>query len=337
MPGGRWVASMTCSFCGHWNCEGEHRCAHCGRRSEGGSAGSLNGSGLNTGQLREEILSAVQGDSAPTAAAPSWKREVEEKVGAYLQRRRAGQTEGASEVSRGLASESEPPLPIDPKEAASDRGPASEARPQALADNAGSQDLAGDSDGRRSVLEESHPRPAADQPMEVGRGYESPFAEGGGSRGREVASASPVAPVAIRAVAGLLGLAVVLISLGMLLTLFHLMGGALVPGEESARAILISFLALLLFYWLFCVETGAETPGMRWVGLRVVSFDGQSLTARQRFTRAWATVLSTTALGLGFVWSLADEEKLTWHDRLSKTFLTQDESADVPHVLRAHH
>ena len=115
------------------------------------------------------------------------------------------------------------------------------------------------------------------------------------------------------------------------------MGGVLLPDEESARAILISFLALLLFYWLFCVETGAETPGMRWVGLRVVSFDGQSLTAQQRFTRAWATVLSTTALGLGFVWSLADEDKLSWHDRLSKTFLTRDESADVHWVLRTHH
>ena len=312
---------MTCSFCGHWNCEGEHRCAHCGRRSEGGSAGSLNGSGLNTGQLREETLAAVQNGSGATAAEPLWQREVEEKVGAYLERRRAGHTEGVSEVSRGLASESEPPLPIDPKEAASDRGPDSGTRPRTPPDKAGSQAPPGDSDGPRSAAEESHPRPAADQPLEVGRGYKSPFAEGGGSRGREVASASPVAPVAIRAMAGLLDLAVVLISLGMLLTLFHLMGGVLLPGEEGARAILISFLALLLFYWLFCVETGAETPGMRWVGLRVVSFDGQSLTAQQRFTRAWATVLSTTALGLGFVWSLADEEKLTWHDRLSKTFL----------------
>ena len=218
-----------------------------------------------------------------------------------------------------------------------DRGLASEARPQALADNAGSQDLGGDSEGPRSVLEESHPRLAADQPLEIGRGYKSPFAEGRGSRGRAIALASPVAPVAIRAVAGLLDLAVVLISLGMLLTLFHLMGGALVPGEEGTRAILLSFLALLVFYWLFCVETGAETPGMRWVGLRVVKFDGQPLTAQQRFRRAWATVLSTTALGLGFVWSLADEEKLTWHDRLSKTFLTRDESANVRWVLRTHH
>ena len=328
---------MTCSFCGHWNGEGEHRCAHCGRRPEGGSADSLYGSELNTAKLREETLAAVQGGLAASAAAPVWKREVEEKVGAYLQRRRAGQTKGSPQLPRGQESESEPSLPIDPELAALDRGLTSETRPRTAADKAGSQDLAGDSDGPRSLTEESHRRPAADQPLEIGRGYKSPFAEGKKSLSHGVASGSPVAPVAIRAVAGLLDVAVVLISLGMLLTLFQLMGGALVPGEEGARAILISFLALLVFYWLFCVETGAETPGMRWVGLRVVTFDGQSLTARQRFTRAWATVLSTTALGLGFFWSLADEEKLTWHDRLSKTFLTRDESANVRWVLRAHH
>ena len=325
---------MTCSFCGHSNGEGEHRCAHCGRRPEGGSAGSLYGSELSTGKLREETLAAVQGASGATTTAPVWKREVEEKVEAYLQRRRAGQTKESPQLPAGQKPEGELSLPIDPELAALDRGLTSEARPKALADNARSQDLAGDSEGPRSVLKESHPRPA---PLEIGRGYKSPFAEPKKSLRPEVASGSPVAPVEIRAVAGLLDLAVVLISLGVLLTLFHLMGGALVEGEEGTRAILLSFLALLVFYWLFCVETGAETPGMRWVGLRVVSFDGQPLTAQQRFTRAWATVLSTIALGLGFFWSLADEEKLTWHDRLSKTFLTGDESANVSWVLRSHH
>ena len=286
----------------------------------------------------------MQGASGATTTAPLWKKEVEEKVGTYLQRRRAGQVAESpqlpakqeSEGELSLPLEGKPHLPIDSALAALDRGVASEARPQTPADKAETQDLAGDSDGTRSVLEEGHPRPAADQPLEIGRGYKSPFAEPKRSLRPDVASASPVAPVGIRALAGLLDLAVVLISLGMLLTLFYLMGGALVEGEEGTRAILLSFLALLVFYWLFCVETGAETPGMRWVGLRVVSFDGQPLTAHQRFTRAWATVLSTTALGLGFVWSLADEEKLTWHDRLSKTFLTQDEWPGIPWSLRAH-
>ena len=323
---------MTCSFCGHSNAEGEHRCAHCGRRPEAGSAGSSHGLGPSTGKLLEETLAAVQGASGATTTAPVWKREVEEKVGAYLERRRAGQAAESpqlpakqkSEGEPSLPLESEPHLPIDSALAALDRGLATETRPQTRADKAGNRDLTSDSDRRRSVLEESHPRPAA-EPLEIGRGYKSPFAEPKTSLRPEVASASPVAPVEIRALAGLLDLAVVLISLGMLLTLFHLMGGTLIEGGEGTRAILLSFLALLVFYWLFCVETGAETPGMGWVGLRVVSFDGQPLTAQQRFTRAWATVLSTIALGLGFVWSLADEEKLTWHDRLSKTFLTRDE------------
>ncbi len=235
----------------------------------------------------------MQGASGATTTAPLWKKEVEEKVGAYLQRRRAGQVAESpqlpakqeSEGELSLPLEGKPHLPIDSALAALDRGVASEARPQTPADKAETQDLAGDSDGTRSVLEEGHPRPAADQPLEIGRGYKSPFAEPKRSLRPDVASASPVAPVGIRALAGLFDLAVVLISLGMLLTLFYLMGGALVEGEEGTRAILLSFLALLVFYWLFCVETGAETPGMRWVGLRVVSFDGLRGSARGRCQR----------------------------------------------------
>ena len=35
--------------------------------------------------------------------------------------------------------------------------------------------------------------------------------------------------------------------------------------------------------------------------------------------------LSLAALGIGFVWAAADEQGLTWHDRMSKTFVAQDE------------
>jgi len=32
--------------------------------------------------------------------------------------------------------------------------------------------------------------------------------------------------------------------------------------------------------------------------------------------------LSLCSLGLGLVWALVDEESLTWHDHISKTFPT---------------
>ena len=36
-------------------------------------------------------------------------------------------------------------------------------------------------------------------------------------------------------------------------------------------------------------------------------------------TRRRAALVSLLALGLGFLWSLWDPERLTWHDRLSRT------------------
>jgi len=35
-----------------------------------------------------------------------------------------------------------------------------------------------------------------------------------------------------------------------------------------------------------------------------------------------AACLSLCSAGLGLIWSLADEEGLTWHDHMSKTFPT---------------
>ena len=58
------------------------------------------------------------------------------------------------------------------------------------------------------------------------------------------------------------------------------------------------------------------------LGLRVVNFDGYPADARQRLVRFVCACLSTLA-GLGLLWALFDEEKLTWYDHMSKTFLAQ--------------
>jgi hypothetical protein len=38
--------------------------------------------------------------------------------------------------------------------------------------------------------------------------------------------------------------------------------------------------------------------------------------------RQLAGLLSVVSAGLGLVWALVDEENLTWHDHISKTFPT---------------
>ena len=83
-----------------------------------------------------------------------------------------------------------------------------------------------------------------------------------------------------------------------------------------------AFLCIALFYGILWVLTGSETAGERWTGLRLINFDGTPIDRRERAIRSAAACLSLCSAGLGVIWSLADEEGLTWHDHMSKTFPT---------------
>jgi uncharacterized RDD family membrane protein YckC len=143
---------------------------------------------------------------------------------------------------------------------------------------------------------------------------------------RDVAATAPIAPLAIRAVAGVLDFSIIVVAIGVFLAVFYLMGGVALTDLEGLRSIAIAFMVIVCFYWVFYVGYLGGTSGMNWLGLRVLNFDGQPPSTGQRRARALGTILSTLSLGLGFAWSIADEEKLTWHDRMSKTFVTRDGS-----------
>jgi uncharacterized RDD family membrane protein YckC len=57
---------------------------------------------------------------------------------------------------------------------------------------------------------------------------------------------------------------------------------------------------------------------------------GDRPSPRQLLLRSLGYVLSAGTFLLGFVWACWDEDHLTWHDRISRTYLT---SADaMPHA-----
>jgi hypothetical protein len=60
---------------------------------------------------------------------------------------------------------------------------------------------------------------------------------------------------------------------------------------------------------------------MHWAQLRLTTFDGFPTENRTRFVRFGAACLSRCTL-LGLLWSLADEESLSWQDHISRTFPT---------------
>jgi len=135
------------------------------------------------------------------------------------------------------------------------------------------------------------------------------------------------APVALpehRAIAAFLDFSMIAIALCLLLLpLVFTPAGDLLTFETlpivASAALLLGFA-----YKMLWVMLDTDSPGMRWSSVKVLNFDGQRPTREQRLTRLFAGALSFLAAGLGLVWALADEESLTWHDHISKTFVSTD-------------
>jgi uncharacterized RDD family membrane protein YckC len=132
---------------------------------------------------------------------------------------------------------------------------------------------------------------------------------------------APVALPAHRLVAAAVDTSMVLIGLGIFLLIFFL-GGDLVINRQTAPFLIAVGAVIALFYRSLWYFGNGDTPGMRFAGLQLVDFDGRRPDREQRGMRQVAGLLSLLAAGLGLVWALVDEENLTWHDHISKTFPT---------------
>ena len=78
---------------------------------------------------------------------------------------------------------------------------------------------------------------------------------------------------------------------------------------------------LCVLYQVFFFTFARATPGMCYAGLEVRTWDGRKPTMEQRWKRAGGLVLSLLPLGLGAAWAVVDEQQLSWHDRLSQTYI----------------
>jgi uncharacterized RDD family membrane protein YckC len=72
------------------------------------------------------------------------------------------------------------------------------------------------------------------------------------------------------------------------------------------------------FFGVFWTRRG-QTLGMASWRLQVERCDGGTLSWRDTVVRLGAAVLSWLPLGMGWWWALADGERRTWHDALSRT------------------
>ncbi len=83
----------------------------------------------------------------------------------------------------------------------------------------------------------------------------------------------------------------------------------------------VAFVAIAALYELFFFTLAAATPGMKYAQIQLATFSNERPLRAQRWHRLTALLLSALPLGLGLVWALFDERRLSWHDRLSQTYL----------------
>jgi uncharacterized RDD family membrane protein YckC len=134
------------------------------------------------------------------------------------------------------------------------------------------------------------------------------------------------AAVGVRSAAAGVNALLVLAGLGVFLLTFHLLGGEITLERKAAPGWIAAAVVLGLFYHIYWCLLKRDAPGMRWFRLRLVNFDGYEPEPGQRVVRLIAACLSLLACGLGLLWALFDEEGLTWHDHISKTYPTLEPS-----------
>jgi len=275
---------------------------------------------------REENPSLTR-DKRTAISREEWRGELNQRLEAYRARRR-----------KSLRIDAQPALPFEDRTAGSHGQVALEEHPPAAAVPSAGDDFAFTiAIGRTAQKESADPRVLIDvssPPQGEALTPEIPSElclppQGG---------LFPVASLADRRRALLVDAACLAFAYGGFLGLFGSLGGHFTVSKLSAAVCFFTFTFVYLQYFGLFTIFGGSTPGMMLCGLQVASVTGDAPTPRQFLLRAAGYVLSAGTCFLGFLWVAWDEDGLTWHDRLSQTYLTNGQSfaeEDISHPATA--
>ena len=87
-----------------------------------------------------------------------------------------------------------------------------------------------------------------------------------------------------------------------------------------AGAVVFTFAIAALMYQLLFFSLNEATPGMRYARIGLCTFAEMNPTRRQMRRRVLAQVLAVCPLGLGVLWAWMDDDRLAWHDRISRMY-----------------
>jgi uncharacterized RDD family membrane protein YckC len=277
----------------------------------------------------EEAPGGARGHlAARRSVSKEWRGELNQRVQAYRAKRR-----------RSAPNEAQHALPFDDRVPSAPGTLAVEMRERGTPDRAPADDFAFTIAIGRAGKQEEPQDPSVLIDVSV-----PPEAEGQAARLDVEPLPSvhtglfPVASLEDRRRALWIDAACLAFAYGGFLALFGSLGGHFAFNKLSAAVCFFSFAFVYLQYFGLFTIFGGSTPGMMVGGLQVASFSGDLPTPRQYLLRAIGYLLSAGTGFLGFLWVFWDEDGLTWHDRISNTYLATIETfveGDISHPLVA--
>jgi uncharacterized RDD family membrane protein YckC len=125
-----------------------------------------------------------------------------------------------------------------------------------------------------------------------------------------------------RLYAGFIDCAVVAAAAGI----FGAVGYKMLPKLAFTKPVILTAAAIPVLLWAIyqyiLTVYGGTTAGMRVAGVCLRSFKGTHPSWRHRRSRVIGLYFSTASLLMGLLWALVDVDMLCWHDRISRTYLT---------------
>jgi uncharacterized RDD family membrane protein YckC len=275
--------------------------------------------------------------SHPSGISP-WQAELAERVQEYRQRRARLQKEEEN-PAKPLNLELGPPAP-----------PPEEPRPK-LIEFPGIQEPVGKpkskqdvrsappsfgmasfesafrEDGEKQEFFSPPPPPTPEPPADTGP-LEIELGSSGNSSGgaaEDDTSSTAIASMTLRFYAGLIDAGILLAGAALYTLIVWWVGGSISrqPLDIAIAGVVGAF--FILFYFAGCTAMASATPGLIWTGLEVITFEGNPPTFSHCLWRGIGYLVSMAALMMGFIWAAVDAEGLTWHDRMSRTFIVPAE------------
>ena len=281
---------MDCSYCGAANAEEDSRCARCGWR-----------------------LGAAPPGPSRTSALPAPAPQLPPVVPISKRDRDAQRLPHQQSLFRLIPFES-----LTPRKKREAKAP-SPAAPEAGTPESVKRVTRHLHDSKQRGLFPASAPPAAPEPQ-------GPVPTSVRCKARVAALRARAAAAGVDASIVLSGFLLFLITYRSLLFLpiFRIGPGALLLSRWGALTLAAAYALLFIFYKLLFALRADRSPGLKLLRLRILHFDGRPPTKQQRLLRVTAGLLSFLPAGIGFWWAPMDEERLSFHDHVSQTFVTPD-------------